>query len=138
MATLNHIGIAILDLPRMKELFSLLGLHIQHQELVADQGVRTHFLPLPLSQGNLELLEPIEKTGTVVQFLEKKGPGIHHLSFSLENGELLPTCERLRAAGFRLIYSQPREGAQGMRINFIHPSTSGGILIELMELHEYK
>ena len=68
MASLNHIGIAVSDLPAMKKLFSLLGLTIQHSESVPDQGVMTHFLPLPLEQGHLELLETLDPQGAVAQF----------------------------------------------------------------------
>jgi methylmalonyl-CoA epimerase len=133
MATLNHIGIAVADLEGMKKLFSLLDLNVQHVELVKEQGVNAHFLPLPPVQSHLELLEPIDSNGTIAQFLQKRGPGIHHLSFQVEKGQLNPLCERLRGAGYRLTYEQPKSGAHGMRINFIHPSTSGGILIEVME-----
>jgi methylmalonyl-CoA epimerase len=133
MASLNHIGIAVKDLTRMKELFSILDLTAEHSEKVPDQGVMTHFLPLPLEQGNLELLEPIDPAGTVAQFIQKRGPGIHHLSFSVKKGELNSLCSRLRSSGFRLIYDHPRPGAHGMKVNFIHPASAGGILVEVME-----
>jgi methylmalonyl-CoA/ethylmalonyl-CoA epimerase len=133
VASLNHIGIAVADLPAIKKLFSLLNLEVNSKELVSEQGVMTHFLPLPLVQGYLELLEPVDEQGTVAQFIKKRGPGIHHLSFTVNPGELEPICARLKANGYRLIYDQPKDGAHGMKINFIHPSTSGGILIELME-----
>jgi methylmalonyl-CoA epimerase len=133
MASLNHIGIAVRDLPGMKKLFSILGLESGHVEAVPDQGVVTHFLPLPKVQGHLELLEVTDPQGTVAKFIEKKGPGIHHLSFLLAAGELEPLCARLKAEGYRLIYGAPRPGAHQMRINFIHPASAGGILIEVME-----
>ena len=133
MAILNHIGIAVEDLPRMKQLFALLNLSIQNTEDVPDQGVKTHFLPLPIEQVQLELLEPMNPSGPVAQFLQKKGPGIHHLAFTVRKGELDALCQTLRTEGFQLIYEQPRPGAHGMRVNFIHPKTSGGILIEVME-----
>lgn len=133
MANLNHIGIAVSDLPHMKKLFSLLGLQVNHSELVTDQRVMTHFLPLPQFQTNLELLEPTDSQSSVAQSIEKRGPGIHHLSFSVEKGELDSLCYQLKKEGYRLIYDAPRIGAHGMRINFIHPSSCGGILIEVME-----
>lgn len=134
MASLNHIGIAIKDLSAMKKLFSILGLEIDHSEKVTEQGVFTHFLPLPMVQSSIEFLEPIDDNGTVAQYINKKGPGIHHISFSLEKGELEPLCNRLEQQGYRLIYASPKAGAHGMKINFIHPGSAGGILIELMEL----
>lgn len=133
MATLNHIGIAVQDLAAMRKLFSLLGLNVDHSENVPEQGVMTHFIPLPLVQGQLELLDPVKEDSAVAQFLKKRGPGIHHLSFMVEKGKLESLSESLRSAGYRMIYDQPRAGAHGMRINFIHPATAGGMLIEVME-----
>jgi len=135
MANLDHIGIAVANLPELKKLFSILGFSINHEENVPDQGVKTHFLPLSLqtSSGHLELLEVTDPEGTVAKFIAKRGPGIHHLSFSIKKGELDPLCETLKKAGYRLVYDQPKLGAHQMRINFIHPSTAGGILMEVME-----
>jgi methylmalonyl-CoA epimerase len=133
LATLNHIGIAVSDLPGMKKLFSLLGLNIGHVESVPEQGVITHFLPLPMEPGTIEFLEPTDPKGTVAQFLEKRGPGIHHLSFSVKKGQLDLLCDQLRQEGYRLLYQVPKLGAHQMRINFIHPASCGGILIEVME-----
>lgn len=127
MATLNHIGIAVSNLPKMKELFALLDLPVTHTEPVPEQGVVTHFLPL------VELLEPTDPQGAVAKYIQKRGPGVHHLSFSVARGELEPTCQRLKAAGYQLVYEQPKLGAHSMRINFIHPASCGGVLIELME-----
>lgn len=132
-ASLDHIGIAVSRLPELKKLFSLLGLKVDHTEDVPDQGVKTHFVPLPREQASLEFLEVTDPTGTVAKFIEKRGPGIHHLSFRVTRGELDPLCSRIRSEGYRLIYDVPRSGAHSMRINFIHPASAGGILIELME-----
>ena len=133
MAQLNHIGIAVSNLPELKKLFLLLNFQVSHTEAVPEQGVLTHFLPLPSSHSFLEFLEPIDPNGTVAQFIQKRGPGIHHLSFQVEDHTLDQICDRLRAEGYRLIYDSPRKGAHEMRINFIHPSSAGGMLIELME-----
>lgn len=135
MATLNHIGIAVSDLPGMKKLFSILGMGVAHTEVVPEQGVRTHFLSFNVERpaSHLEFLEVTDPQGAVAKFIEKKGPGIHHLSFRVEKGELEPLCVKLKAEGYRLIYDAPKNGAHKMRINFIHPASAGGILIELME-----
>jgi methylmalonyl-CoA/ethylmalonyl-CoA epimerase len=135
MAYLDHIGIAVADLPALKRLFSLLALEVSGTEPVPDQGVTTHFLPMPAGAqpAQLELLEVTDPEGTVARFVQKRGPGIHHLSFRVRAGELEPLCARLRAGGYRLVYDAPRSGAHGMRINFIHPASAGGILIEVME-----
>lgn len=131
--SLNHIGVAVNQLPEMKKLFSLLGLSVDHTEAVPDQGVVTHFIPLPVQPAAVELLEVTDPEGTVAKFIGKRGPGIHHLSFTVEKGELDPLSKKLRDAGYRLIYDQPKNGAHAMRINFIHPASAGGILIEIME-----
>jgi methylmalonyl-CoA epimerase len=133
MAHLNHIGIAVSSPETLEKLFACLDLKVTHREPVPSQGVNTHFIALPLKSGSLELLEPIDSNGTISQYLSKRGPGIHHLSFELDRGELAPASERLRAAGFRLIYDQPRPGAHEMMVNFVHPATAGGLLIEIME-----
>ncbi len=132
-AILDHIGIAVSQLPELKKLFALLGLAVDHEEDVPEQGVKTHFVPLPVQQGNLEFLEVTDPTGTVAKFIEKRGPGIHHLSFRVSAGELDPLCARLKAEGIRLIYPEPKKGAHQMRVNFIHPQSAGGILLEVME-----
>jgi methylmalonyl-CoA/ethylmalonyl-CoA epimerase len=135
MAQLNHIGIAVADLPALKKLFTILGVSVTHTEPVPDQGVVTHFLPFfpKADQGHFELLEVTDPEGTVAKFIQKRGPGIHHLSFTVGRGELDALCARLRADGYKLIYDAPKAGAHSMRINFIHPSSAGGILLEVME-----
>src|SRR5690606_14482744 len=110
----------------MKTLFEVLGLSVAQTEPVPEQGVTTHFVPLPREVVSVELLEVTDPEGTVAKFIEKKGPGIHHLSFAVQTGELDPLCARLRAAGCRLVYDVPRHGAHSMRINFIHPASAGG------------
>jgi methylmalonyl-CoA/ethylmalonyl-CoA epimerase len=137
MASLNHIGIAISHLPRIIHLFELLGLKLDHSEDVPEQGVRTHFIPLPQGSASnsatIELLEATDPEGTVAQILKKRGPGIHHLAFNMDPGYIERVSEKLRAEGYRLIYPEPKRGAHGAKINFIHPSTAEGLLIELME-----
>jgi methylmalonyl-CoA epimerase len=133
MAVLNHIGIAVSDRAGLEKLFSLLGLAANHREPVPEQGVVTHFLPLPVATTNLELLEPTDPQGTVARFIASRGPGIHHLSFEVEQGQLDALCASIKQHGYRLVYEEPRAGAHGMRVNFIHPASAGGVLIEVME-----
>jgi methylmalonyl-CoA/ethylmalonyl-CoA epimerase len=132
-AVLDHIGIAVSGLPELKKLFGLLGLAVDHEEAVPEQGVNTHFVPLPVAQANLEFLEVTDPAGTVAQFIQKRGPGIHHLSFRVKTGQLDALCARLRSEGIRLIYAEPKPGAHQMRVNFIHPQSAGGMLVEVME-----
>jgi methylmalonyl-CoA epimerase len=135
MARLNHIGIAVSALPELKKLFALLELHVDHVEAVPDQGVQTHFLPVQpdLGGASLEFLEVIDPAGPVAKFIDKRGPGFHHISFAVDKGTLDSLSARIRDAGFRLIYDAPKAGAHGMRVNFIHPASAGGMLVEIME-----
>ncbi len=130
---LDHLGIAVQDPAPLKKLFGLLGIQGDHIEDVPEQGVKTHFLPLPQTATQIELLEVTDPEGTVAQFIKKRGPGIHHLSFRVSGGQLDSLCTKLRGEGYRLIYDAAKKGAHQMRVNFIHPSTAGGLLIELME-----
>lgn len=132
-ARLHHIGIATSSSETLERLFGILGASVSHQEEVPEQGVHTRFLPLPGRAPDLEFLVPIDPKGTVAQFLSKRGPGIHHLSFEVEKGRLDPVSKELRNAGFNLLYDMPRLGAHAMRVQFIHPASCGGILIEIME-----
>jgi methylmalonyl-CoA epimerase len=138
MITLNHIGIAVKEEHQLLELLKLLGLPMDHQEKVEDQKVITSFVPLPQKQEqtfttSLELLKSTDEGGPIAQFIQKRGEGIHHLSFEVGSGELDPLLNRLKTAGYQLIYPEPRMGAHEMRVNFIHPKSTGGILIEVME-----
>ena len=85
---LNHIGIAVQDPSALTRTLGLLGFSKTHVEDVPEQGVRTHFVPLSPATTQVELLEVIDPQGTVAKFLEKKGPGVHHLSFEVEQGQL--------------------------------------------------
>lgn len=132
---LDHIGIAVQDPKALKVLFTLLGVDYSKSERVTEQGVNVHFhsMPQTLDSVHLELLEVEDPNGTVAKFIEKRGTGVHHLSFELAQGTLDATCTLLQSKGYKLIYSAPKLGAQNMRINFIHPASACGVLIELME-----
>jgi methylmalonyl-CoA/ethylmalonyl-CoA epimerase len=132
--SLNHIGIATATgNTELEKLFRILGITRGISEEVKEQGVKVHFFSPEGSPPHLELLEVQDPTGSVARFIEKRGPGIHHLSFQVETGGLDPLIATLKAEGFKFTYETPKAGAQGMRINFIHPATAGGVLVELME-----
>ena len=132
--SLNHIGIATsIGNTQLNKLFSLLGIARGSTEAVPEQGVNVHFFELEGKPPHLELLEVEDPEGAVAKFIQKRGPGIHHLSFLLGPGELDSVCAKLRTEGFKFTYEVPKLGAQNMRINFIHPASAGGVLIELME-----
>ena len=135
VVTLAHIGIATeAGNQQLEKLFRLLGIARGISEKVPEQGVNVHFFNTVGEPPHLELLEVQDTEGSVAKFIQKKGPGIHHLAFSVAAGQLDSLITTLKKDGFRFTYDVPKAGAQNMRINFIHPSTAGGVLIELMEV----
>jgi len=126
--TLDHIGIAVRSLDAAK-IYESLGLTIDHVETVETQKVRTAFLSV--GDSNLELLEPTGADSPVAKFIEKRGEGIHHICFRVDDIE--SHLERLKAEGYRLINEAPVPGAHGCRVAFLHPAAGNGVLIELSE-----
>jgi methylmalonyl-CoA/ethylmalonyl-CoA epimerase len=109
----------------------ILGLTATHDETIEEQGVKTRFFPVA---GTLTVVEALEPTGPdtpVGRFLKKRGPGLHHIAFRVD--DLDAELRRLKTAGVRLIDETPRRGGHDKRIAFIHPSATGGVLIELCE-----
>lgn len=125
---LDHIGIAVRSIAAAG-VYKALGLEIEHTEVVETQGVKTAFLSV--GDSNLELLEPLGPESTVAKFIEKRGEGIHHLCFRVDDIE--SHLERLKAEGYRLINEHPVPGAHGCRVAFLHPAAGNGVLIELSE-----
>ena len=131
MTKLDHIGIAVRSLDAAK-IYEDLGLSVQHVETVQTQRVKTAFLSV--GDSNLELLEPTSPDSPIAKFIEKRGEGIHHVCFRVENIE--EHLERLKAKGYRLINEAPVPGAHGCRVAFLHPGAGNGVLIELSEKQE--
>lgn len=126
--TLDHIGIAVKSI-EAATIYEALGLAVEHVETVETQGVRTAFLSA--GDSNIELLEPTGPQSTVAKFIEKRGEGIHHICFRVDNIEA--QLERLKELGYRLINEAPVPGAHGCRVAFLHPAAGNGVLIELSE-----
>jgi methylmalonyl-CoA/ethylmalonyl-CoA epimerase len=126
--TLDHIGIAVKSLEAAK-IYEALGLAVEHVETVETQGVRTAFLSA--GDANIELLEPTGPQSAVAKFIEKRGEGIHHICFRVDDIEA--QLERLKKMGYRLINEAPVPGAHGCRVAFLHPAAGNGVLIELSE-----
>lgn len=126
--TLDHIGIAVKSLDASK-IYEALGLTIDHVETVTTQGVKTAFLSA--GDANLELLEPIGAESTVAKFIQKRGEGIHHICFRVDDIEA--HLSRLKSLGYRLINESAVPGAHGCRVAFLHPAAGNGVLIELSE-----
>jgi len=127
---IDHIGIAVNSIEKTSELFSkILRLKVAGEEFIEEQKVKVAFLPLGDSE--LELLESTSPDGPIARFIEKKGEGIQHIAFRVDNLE--KALEKLKEEGVRLIDEKPRYGAGGAKIAFLHPKSTNGILIELCE-----
>lgn len=126
--TLHHVGIAVPSVEAARPLYERLeGVPGSLPEELPDQGVRVLFV------GSVELLEPLAKDTPVGRFLRRRGPGLHHVAWAVE--DLAGTLGRMEQEGFRLIDRAPRAGASGHRVAFIHPESTGGTLVELVEVH---
>jgi methylmalonyl-CoA/ethylmalonyl-CoA epimerase len=126
---LDHIGIAVRSLDERRNVYEALGLELSGEETVAEQKVRVAFLPVEGSR--IELLEPTAPDSPIAGFLEKRGEGLHHLCFRVD--DIVAAMARLRAQGLALLSAEPQTGAHGARVCFIHPKSTGGVLIELWE-----
>ena len=128
---LDHIGIAVSQLNESLKFFrDALGLEISECEEVQSQRVRAHFVPV--GTATLELLEATAEDSAIARFVERKGPGLHHITLRVE--DLSMVLNQLRDRGVQLIDEVPRPGAEGARVAFIHPSSAHGVLVELKEL----
>lgn len=125
-----HLGIAVADLDDAVSVYrDMLGLQLDGYETVADQKVRVAMLRA--GDDVVELLEPTADDSPIAAFLARRGPGLHHLCFEVDDVDA--TLARCRAQGMRLIDETPRLGAHGCRIAFVHPKSAAGVLIELSE-----
>jgi methylmalonyl-CoA/ethylmalonyl-CoA epimerase len=129
----DHIGVAVKSINAAKQLYSeLLGLNHAGSETVAEQKVTTAFFPV--GDTEVELLESTSDDGPIAKYIEKKGEGIQHIAFKVENIE--EALAELKAKGIQLIDEKPRRGAGGAKIAFLHPKSTFGVLIELCEREE--
>jgi methylmalonyl-CoA/ethylmalonyl-CoA epimerase len=127
---IDHLGIATESIAEGEKFWTdALGIACEGSETIEEQGVTTAFFPV--GESEVELLEPTTAESPVANFLSKKGAGIHHLAFRVENIE--SALNELKQKGVRLIDEVPRRGAGGAKIAFIHPRSTNGILIELCE-----
>jgi methylmalonyl-CoA/ethylmalonyl-CoA epimerase len=127
---IDHIGIAVKSIDEGKRFYTdILGLELEKTEIIEEQKVKTGFFPITDSE--LELLESTEPDGPVAKYIEARGEGVQHIAFRVENIE--DVLKELREKGVRLIDHEPRKGAGGARIAFIHPKETHGVLVELCE-----
>lgn len=125
----DHIGIAVERLEDAMAAYEALGLEASGVEEVPSERVRVGLFPV--GETRIELLEPTEEGSAVDRFLRKRGEGIHHIA--LEVDDLDGACAELRQSGLRLVYEEPRPGEGGARVNFLHPASTRGVLIELRQ-----
>ena len=127
---IDHIGIAVKSLAEALKLYEhAVGLQFAGYDQVDEQGVRVAMLSI--GESRIELLEPTGPDSPVEKFMSKRGEGIHHLAVQVDNIE--EALERLKAAGVRLIDETPKRGAHNTRVAFIHPASTHGVLMELVE-----
>ncbi len=130
-ARLDHVAIATADPAKLKRVLEILGVKDQGSEFVKEQGVKTHFLKANEITTQVEILEPVDPNGVIAKYLSRKGVGIHHISFSIENINELMIA--LTKESIRLVYDIAKPGAHNTLVNFIHPESTGGVLIEISE-----
>ncbi|WP_396199516.1 methylmalonyl-CoA epimerase [Flavobacterium sp.] len=130
MRKIEHIGIAVHNLENSNELFSkLFGQAAYKTEEVASEGVKTSFFMC--GPNKIELLEATNENSPIAKFLEKKGEGIHHIAFDVE--DIYSEIERLKLEGFTVLNEIPKKGADNKLVAFLHPKTTNGVLIELCQ-----
>jgi methylmalonyl-CoA/ethylmalonyl-CoA epimerase len=127
---IDHIGIAVKSIDEGKKFYAdILGLEMEKTEVIEEQKVKTGFFPITDSE--IELLESTEPDGPVAKYIESRGEGMQHIAFRVENIE--EALRELKGKGVRLIDQEPRKGAGGAKIAFIHPKETHGVLVELCE-----
>jgi methylmalonyl-CoA epimerase len=132
MAKIDHIGIAVKSLSASKAIYEKLGLAISPEETVDQEQVR--LVMVALGESRLELLEPTSEGSTIAKFIAKRGEGLHHVCLQVQ--DLPAAVAHLKKDGVRLVSEEIRIGAGGHRYVFVHPSSTGGVLLELVEERE--
>ena len=127
---IDHVGVAVTDLDEALDLYTgAYGLRLSHRETVAEQGVEAALLDV--GENHVELLAPLGEDTPVGKYLAKRGPGMHHVAYQTDDIEA--TLRMLKNAGLRLIDETPRTGIRNSRVAFLHPSSSGGVLTEIVQ-----
>lgn len=128
-AKIDHLGIAVKSIAEARGFYEALGLRVTHEETVEQERVKTAMLPV--GESRVELLEPTEEDSPVGKFLAKRGEGLHHVALQVEDIEA--AMEGLKARGARLIQDKVQVGAGGHLYFFVHPSSAGGVLVEIVQ-----
>jgi methylmalonyl-CoA/ethylmalonyl-CoA epimerase len=127
---IDHVGVAVEDIDAALPLYrDALGLPLAHRETVEEQGVEAALLDV--GDGHIELIAPLGPETGVAKFLAKRGPGLHHVAYAVD--DIDAALEAVREAGLRLIDERPRVGIRNSRVAFVHPSATGGVLTEIVQ-----
>ena len=129
MVQIDHLGVAVKSLAAAKSIYEKLGLSISAEEVVEQEQVR--LVMVPLGESRLELLEATSENSTIAKFIAKRGEGLHHICLRVR--DLPATVNLLKRDGVRLVSEEIKIGAGGNRYVFVHPSSTGGVLLELVE-----
>ena len=130
LSTIDHVGVAVEDLEAALAVYTgSLGLPLVHREIVSEQGVEAALLDV--GESHVELLQPLGPDTGVGKFLARRGPGLHHVAYRVADVE--QTLAELSQAGMRLIDERPRTGIRGSRVAFVHPTSAGGVLTEIVQ-----
>jgi methylmalonyl-CoA/ethylmalonyl-CoA epimerase len=129
---IDHVGIAVADLDAAIEFYGrVFGMRCVHREDNPEQGVREAMLAVGPGADRIQLLAPLSPESTIAKFLDRNGPGVQQVAYTVADVDA--ACAALRDRGVRLLYESPRRGTAGSRINFVHPKDAGGVLVELVE-----
>ncbi|MDQ1620993.1 MAG: methylmalonyl-CoA/ethylmalonyl-CoA epimerase [Actinomycetota bacterium] len=132
LTRIDHVGLAVHDLDAAIAFYEkTFGVHVVHQEVNEEQGVREAMLAVGDSGSCIQLLAPLTPESTIARFLDRNGEGIQQVAYGVDDIEA--TSAELRGRGLRLLYDEPRRGTAGSRVNFVHPKDAGGVLVELVE-----
>ena len=132
LTRIDHVGIAVADLDEAIAFYAAaFGAVAEHVETNAEQGVREAMLRVGEGTTMIQLLAPLDETSTIAKFLDRNGPGIQQLAYTVD--DIAATSAHLQAQGLRLLYDAPRRGTAGSKVNFVHPKDAGGVLVELVE-----
>jgi methylmalonyl-CoA/ethylmalonyl-CoA epimerase len=129
---IDHVGIAVADIDAAMTFYrDTFGVVSVHEEVNEEQGVREAMLAIGAGSTRVQLLAALTPESTIAKFLDRSGPGLHHIAYRVDDIEA--ATAKLRADGLRVLYETPRRGTSGSRINFVHPKDTGGPLVELVE-----
>jgi methylmalonyl-CoA/ethylmalonyl-CoA epimerase len=129
---IDHVGIAVADLDEAIAFYAEnFGLKVVHEETNEEQGVREAMLAVGDGDSRIQLLAPLRPDSAIGKFLDRSGPGLQQLAYTVT--DIDAASATLRERGLRLLYDEPKRGTAGSRINFIHPKDAGGVLVELVE-----